>query len=946
MFFRLRGLGAFLLWLVATPALCATAAQTAFPWAVSDEPLDPAIHAGRLSNGLSYIIVHNATPSGTATVRMRVAVGSLMEFPGEQGIAHYLEHMAFNGSTHMPEDQLVPFLQRHGFRYGADANAFTEAQKTDYVLDLPRADPDSLDAALFMLRETAGDLLLKPEAVARERKVVLGEERLRSNAILDRTRRWNAQVFAGQPYADFAIPIGKAADIEAMTADKLRLFYRQWYRPETTTIIVVGDLDPATVEARIRADFSDWRGEGSAGAPVDYGVYRDKGLTTFSHTGNGIAEEMGVTWFRPADPRTGVLARDHDDVLSSLALVALDLRLQHMARQPDCPFLSASAVSYRVPHTAQAGGLSITPKPGRAKAAFDQAYDALRQFLDKGVTPDEIAVLRSYLTVGMKNYAAGYATRSNDGIADGMIYDLDTDGVPTPLDYNLNIMQRDIDGLDAAEIDRRAKIIFSGDGPVLSHSGDHPSDFDEAAMRSAYLAANERKPAAFADAPAKPWPYTDFGPPVAPASRRDIPEFGYRRYVFPNGVKLNVKPTRLAAGQVLVEADFAGGAFRFSPKTTAPVYLLDCGFLMDGGLGKLKAEDINRSLAGRQANVGCATAPDKVILSGAANAADLATELQIMMAIATDSALSRPVWDRFLSILPQRRRTIDSTPGGVLADRIHEVTAPGDHRVDTAVVDAAPLLDYKRIQDMWRQALTDTPIEITIVGDVDEAAAVAETARTFATLPRRPATANEAPDARRTDFPPSRKTYTFYHSGRSDQAIMEVIWPLPGFYADPRQARTQAILTTVLNERLRAVVREQEGQAYDAAAGDWMSPLNDHYGFVWAQAGIKAGHEAAYRRAVRRIAADLRARPISDDDMERAKKPLLESIDNDPKTNGYWLGLLPGLADDPRYFDAALHRRDELAAVTRADVQAQAQRYLTDAAAITIRVLPKAAAAP
>ncbi|HEX7799455.1 MAG TPA: insulinase family protein, partial [Asticcacaulis sp.] len=100
MFFRLRGLGAFLLWLVATPALCATAAQTAFPWAVSDEPLDPAIHAGRLSNGLSYIIVHNATPSGTATVRMRVAVGSLMESPGEQGIAHYLEHMAFNGSTH------------------------------------------------------------------------------------------------------------------------------------------------------------------------------------------------------------------------------------------------------------------------------------------------------------------------------------------------------------------------------------------------------------------------------------------------------------------------------------------------------------------------------------------------------------------------------------------------------------------------------------------------------------------------------------------------------------------------------------------------------------------------------------------------------------------------------------------------------------------------------
>lgn len=944
---RLRSLGVILLWLVAAPALCATSqAPTAFPWAISDEPLDPAVHSGRLPNGLSYIIVHNATPSGTATVQMRVAVGSLMETPGEQGIAHYLEHMAFNGSTHMPEDQLVPYLQRHGFRFGADANAFTMDQKTDYVLDLPRADADLLDAALFMMRETASNLLLQPEAVARERDVILGEERIGANALLNRTRLWNAQVYAGQPYADFAFPIGKTDDIKAVTSDRLRRFYHRWYRPETTTIIVVGDLDPAQVEARIRESFGDWRAEGPAPTPVDYGLYRNKGLTTFNDVDNGLIEEMGLTWFRPADTRTGTWARDHDDLLSGTAVIALDLRLNRLAQQPGCAFLSASVVSYAVPHTAQAGSLSIIPKPGQDKAAFDQAYDALRQFLDTGVTPDEIAALRSYLNNGLTTYAASYATRSDGDIAARLINDIDTDGVPTPLDYNLKIMRQDIDNLNAAEINARARFLFSGDGPVLSHSGDKPSDFDAAAMKAAYLDANARKLTGFADAPVTPWPYTDFGPAVAPVSQRDVPEFGYRRYVFPNGVKLNVKPTKLAAGQVLVEVDFAGGGLLYSPKTSAPFYLLGCDFLMGGGLGRIKAEDLPRALAGKQVAVGCGVLPDKVTLSGATNAADLTTELQIMMAFATDPALSRQPWDRFLSFVPERRQAVDSTPGGVLADRIHEVTAPGDHRADTALVDAAPGLDYARIQDMWRKALTGTPVEITIVGDVDEAAAVAQVGRTFANLPQRPARANEAPDARQTDFPTAQKAYTFYHNGRSDQAIMQVIWPLPGFYANLRQTRTQAILTAVLNERLRVKVREQEGQAYDASANDWMSKVNDHYGFVWAQASIKAGHEADFRKAVDHIAADLRDHPISDDEMERAKKPLLESIDNDPKSNNYWLGLLPTLADDPRLFDSALHRRDRLAAVSKADVQAEAQRYLTGAAAITVSVLPKPGAKP
>jgi zinc protease len=240
--------------------------QHEWPFATSDLPPDPAYRFGRLDNGMRYVIRPNATPKGTAMVQFWVDAGSIAETPEELGYAHFIEHMAFNGSTHVPEGEMIKLLEREGLAFGADTNASTNYDATLYKLDLPRNDPALLDTALMLMRETASELGFNPEAIAREKGVVLSEKRVRDTYEL---RNYLDSVRFFYPGARFAerLPIGTVETLQGVTSDKLRALYQRLYRPENTAVIVVGDFDPDLVEREIREHFASW-----APAPIEPAV--------------------------------------------------------------------------------------------------------------------------------------------------------------------------------------------------------------------------------------------------------------------------------------------------------------------------------------------------------------------------------------------------------------------------------------------------------------------------------------------------------------------------------------------------------------------------------------------------------------------------------------------------------------------------------------------------
>src|SRR5688572_27798713 len=229
-----------------------------WPFEESDLPPDPEYRFGRLDNGMRYVIRPNGTPAGQGMVQFWVDAGSVAETEEERGYAHFIEHMAFNGSTRVPEGEMVRLLEREGLAFGPDTNASTNFDVTLYMLNLPRNDPALLDTALMLMRETASELTFSPEAVEREKGIVLSERRVRDTYQLRNLVDNLEFQYPGSRFAD-RLPIGTVESLQAATPDKLRALYQRIYRPENTAIVVVGDFDPDQVEAEIREHFASWQ---------------------------------------------------------------------------------------------------------------------------------------------------------------------------------------------------------------------------------------------------------------------------------------------------------------------------------------------------------------------------------------------------------------------------------------------------------------------------------------------------------------------------------------------------------------------------------------------------------------------------------------------------------------------------------------------------------------
>jgi len=327
---------------VSAPALAAAAPMTN-GWGVklTDVTPDPSIRYGTLPNGMKYAIMQNATPKGTASVRLQFAFGSIAESDKERGLAHFIEHMAFNGSTHVPEGDMVKMLEREGLAFGPDTNAVTGFDTTTYMLDLPKTDAEHIDTAMFLFREVASELKFDPAAVDRERGVILGEERSRDNFQYHEIVDLLGFEEPGTPYPN-RLPIGVDPVLKSASADTIRDLYRRYYRPENATLVFVGDADPAVIEAKIRKVFGDWKGTGTAGTPLPRGKVDLSRPASFDiFVDPAVATTVNYTAARPwSDPKDTLAERRHKIDLG-LAAALFNRRLQRLVNTPGSTLLNA-----------------------------------------------------------------------------------------------------------------------------------------------------------------------------------------------------------------------------------------------------------------------------------------------------------------------------------------------------------------------------------------------------------------------------------------------------------------------------------------------------------------------------------------------------------------------------------------------------------------------------
>jgi zinc protease len=906
-----------------------------WPQSASDLKPDPAILFGSLANGMRYAIVKNATPAGQVALRLRIASGSLQESDAQQGLAHLLEHMAFKGSTRVPQGEMIKILQRKGLAFGPDTNAFTGQRQTVYMLDLPEADADTIDTGLMLLRETASELTLDAGALEPERGVVLSEERLRDTphyrAYIARTKL----LLEGQ-LAARRFPIGKMDVIRNAPISLIRDYYRDNYRPDRATLIAVGDTDPAAMESKIKALFSDWKAFGEATPEPDLGETKQQGLRVQYAVEPGSGTKVEISWVQPYDGATDTEAKRSEELVDSLGLAVLKRRFSALAGGKNPPFLGAGASFGNLMRSAKVASISASSKEGgwrEALAALDQEQ---RRIVAFGVRQEE---LDREIAVQRKNYeqsAAGAATRQTKDFASSLVETIDQNRVYVAPADNLTRFEHAVKTVTVAKVNDALIRMFAGAGPLVQVILPDRLEGGDETLEAEYKKAHAVEVSAPKADEALVWPYESFGPAGAVAERSEIADMGVTAVRFANGVRLSVKPTPFKSNEILVNVRIGNG--RITLKKDSPVWLTEA--FIEGGLKSITEQNMERVLAGKSFGARLRLEDSAFVLDGRTRPQDLAVELQVLAAYVMDPAYQPEAIKRKRAKQLSRLAQMGATPSGVDARERERLLHLGDARWGTPLREEVETAKAASLMSMLQGPLATGAIEVTIIGDVTPDAAIEAVSETFGAFSPRPAPVPPAGEPS-IDFPaatgaPVERT----HAGRADASIAYVAWKTDDYFGDVSRSSALVLAAEVLKSRLTDQIRVAEGATYSPRAASFASFAFRGYGYVWCLVETPRDKIASFFANVSRITADMRTNGVTVDELLRARTPIIERLKKARLSNEYWLQELAGSQADPRRLDRLRSGLNRYESIRADDVKRVAAAYLTDNRAWKFVVVP------
>jgi zinc protease len=920
------------------------AAAPAPVWAfeASDVPVDPGYTFGQLGNGMRYIIRRNATPEGTALVRLRVDSGSLAEREDERGLSHYLEHMAFNGSKGIPEGEMVKLLEREGLAFGADTNASTGFESITYMLNLPRNEPALLDTALMLMRETASELTIAQEAVERERGVILAERRDRAG-FQQRNFEDNVAFIAPQALYAERLPIGTIGVLESAGAANIRGLYQRTYVPANAVLVVVGDLPVETVEAAIRARFGDWAAGPAPAKPVAGPIdVARKGLTDI-YLDPALSEDITISRLALWRDEPDTIANRETSLVQRIGYGIINRRLARLARGGDAPFRGASYGTGDLFEDARITSLSVSSADGEWKKGVLAAVREVNEALTYGFTRAELDEQLANLRTAYQDAVKAAETRSHPTFVGAALALASDERVPSTPQWQLAQFERIAPSLTPEAVWNAVKAdAVPLDDPLIRFTGRTAPEGGEAGLRSAFAEALALPIKAPADSGALAFAYQDFGPPGTIISDTTEPRLGLRLIRFANGTRLTLKQTPIREDRIAFTLAVDGGDLMNTREAPLQVALVDS--LALGGLGRHSQDELSSVLAGRSVGFGLASATDVFTTSGNTTKRDLALQMQVLAALLTDPGYRPEGEERFRKGIDNYFATLDSTPGRALGTALGGILSDNDPRFTLQPKEAFFALDYAKLQAAIGDRLAKGAIELALAGDFDEGEAIAAVAATFGALPAREAEFVPREEARIRSFTATRGPRVITHKGEADQALLQWTWPTTDD-SDLAETLRLGLLARVARIALTEKLREELGQAYSPSAGASNSRQYRDYGTFTLSVSVDVAQADATRAAVAAVLAALHDAPPSADMIERARRPLLEEYDNALKDLGGWISLAARAQSDPERIDRWFAAPDVIRAITPAELQATAAKWLASGAAVEVAVVPAASTA-
>jgi zinc protease len=594
-------------------------------------PADPLITIGTLPNGVRYYVRANRQPEGRAELRLVVNAGSVLEDDDQRGLAHFVEHMSFNGTLHFPQQTVAGFMQSLGMRFGAHVNAHTTFDETVYELQVPTANPLAMDQSLLILEDWAHNVSFDPQAIDKERGIVLEEWRLGLGAN-ERIQDTQLPILLnGSRYAE-RLPIGKPDIIRNVSHDRLKQFYADWYRPDLMAVIAVGDFDKAAIEALIKSHFGAIP---SASSPKPRPAYTvpDQPGTRYSVITDPEATvtHLGVYGKMAAREQTTVGAYRRQ-MVEGLFGGMLSARLDELTEQPNAPFLRAGTGRRLLIRSEETTMLDAIVAEGGVERGLSALFTEIDRVARFGFTATELNRQRLNLQRGLQNAVVEKDKSPSRPLAEEFVRNF-IHGEPVPGIVNeFALNQRFLPQITLAEVNALAKA-WLPDGNrlvVVSAPGkDRAALPSEATLVGVIAAASGGPLTAYVDTVSTQPLLAKLPAPGSIATTTANEALGLTEWQLSNGVRVVLKPTAFKQDEILFRAESPGGTSLASDDELVPAQTAS-EVVAAGGLGTLGSTDLNKLLAGTNVGVGAHIGETEARLAGGASSKDLETMFQLI----------------------------------------------------------------------------------------------------------------------------------------------------------------------------------------------------------------------------------------------------------------------------------------------------------------------------
>lgn len=875
--------------------LSAGAMLASMALAAQQLPLDTAVVFGKLPNGLTYYIRHNEEPRERAYFYIAQRVGSVQEEEEQRGLAHFLEHMCFNGTTHFPGNNIVKYCESIGVKFGNNLNAYTSTDETVYNIDDVPVNDNNIDSCLLILRDWSDGLLLLPEEIDKERGVIHEEWRMRTSATMRILNRNLETLYPNSRYGK-RMPIGLMSVVDNFAPQTLRDYYEKWYRPDLQGIIVVGDFDAKDMEKRIQKTFGDVEMPENP-APFErfdvpmtpepiYVIDKDKEM---QRTIIEVMFKLPALSFEAKNTTTAFVMNFAWSVVDN----ALNARLAELAQKEDCPFTAAECYrdNYLLASTEDCFVAAVVPKEGRDKEALGMLMREIERARRHGLTGGEVfRAKEEILSQKERQYDNRDKQRSNYYVNKAVRHFLDNNAYPgIEKEYEFyKMISQQLNVTMFSQMIANAAHSIDTNFVVLALYPDKEGlvipTIDE--MKQLVADARTADVEPYVDK-VKDEPLISKLPKKGKIVKEQPALYGYTMWTLSNGARMFFKQTDFSNTEVLFGAHSWGGYVTSLDANMIPNYNLFNGVISATGLGNFTNTELNKKLAGKQASMSSNLGTYQESLSGSSTPKDMRTMFEL--AFLKFQQPTNDV-DGFNSYIARMRTSLENAekdPMNAFNDSINTTLFDRNPYCMSTKLADLDKVNYEQIRQLYSERFKsagDFDFFVTGAFNIDSLRLFTE--QYIASLPKAKKRELRATEQIET-YHQGPITNRFERKMETPQAYLFQYWHGEHKYNEKEQLAANA-LGSVLRTRYIKSIREEKGFAYSVSAS-----ANLGTGII---EGIELQISCPFTPSkcdsvimlIREELDNIAANGVTDEELNNFRLYQQKNYANQQRMNGYW----------------------------------------------------------